>query len=279
MSADLQTIGLTRTTSLPSHRRWSPSRETVSGRIAIAIEDLGRIGYLGRDFFTALFRRPFGFGLLIDQLDSVGYRSLNVISLTAIFSGMVLALQMGQFLARFGAKIYVSRIMGISLLRELGPVLTALMIGARVGAGISAEIGTMKVTDQIDAMRALGASPIKELVAPRILAITLILPVVTMLADAIGLVGGWFVSITQLGVGGSYFYSSLMRNLVIGDLTSGLAKSAVFGFLIGIIACHKGLTASGGADGVGRATTSAVVAASISILVSDFFLTKLFLAV
>lgn len=137
----------------------------------------------------------------------------------------------------------------------------------------------MKVTDQIDAMRALGASPVKELVAPRVLAITFILPVLTMLADAIGLVGGWFVSITQLGVSGNYFYTSLMRNLEIGDPASGLCKSAVFGFLIGIIACHEGLTASGGAHGVGRATTSAVVIGSISVLVSDFFLTKLFLAV
>ena len=220
----------------------------------------------------------FEFRVLVEQLDSIGFKSLNVVTLTAIFAGMVLALQMGQFLARFGAKIYVSRIMVISLLRELGPVLTALMIGARVGAGISAELGTMKVTDQIDAMRALGASPVKELVTPRVLAITLILPVLTMLADAVGLIGGWFISVTQLGVGSTYFYNSLMRNLVLGDLTSGLGKSVVFGFLIGIVACHRGLTATGGADGVGRATTSAVVVASISILISDFFLTKLFLA-
>lgn len=254
------------------------SSESVVDRLISAFEQFGQIGYLTFDFIRSLFSRPFEFRPLVEQLDSIGFKSLNVVTLTAIFAGMVLALQMGQFLARFGAKIYVSRIMGISLLRELGPVLTALMIGARVGAGISAELGTMKVTDQIDAMRALGASPVKELVMPRVLAITLILPVLTIMADAVGLIGGWFISVTQLGVGSTYFYNSLMRNLVLGDLTSGLGKSVVFGFLIGIVACHRGLTATGGADGVGRATTSAVVVASISILISDFFLTKLFLA-
>jgi phospholipid/cholesterol/gamma-HCH transport system permease protein len=278
MRGNSDVILLPATADDASHERRARRIEACFGRLANAVEELGSIGYLARDFLAAALGRPFGFRLLVDQIDAVGSRSLNVVSLTAIFSGMVLALQMGQFLARFGAKIYVGRIMGISLLRELGPVLTALMIGARVGAGISAEIGTMKVTDQIDAMRALGASPITELVVPRVLAITLILPVLTMLSDGVGLLGGWFVSVTQLGVAGSYFFTSLMRNLVIGDLTSGLSKSVAFGFLIGIIACHKGLSARGGADGVGRATTSAVVAASISILVADFFLTKLFLA-
>jgi phospholipid/cholesterol/gamma-HCH transport system permease protein len=144
-------------------------------RIESGLDALGQIGYLTLDFVRVAPQRPFGFQAVVDQFDGVGYRSLNVVCLTAIFSGMVLALQMGQFLARFGAKIYVSRVMGISLLRELGPVLTALIIGARVGAGISAEIGTMKVTDQIDAMRALGASPVKELVVPRVLATVLML--------------------------------------------------------------------------------------------------------
>jgi phospholipid/cholesterol/gamma-HCH transport system permease protein len=251
--------------------------EAVRGRLWQSFEQLGQIGILTRDFLRALTRRPFELRLLIDQLDAVGFKSLTVVNLTAIFSGMVLALQMGQFLAKFGAKIYVSRIMGISLVRELGPVLTALMLGARVGAGITAELGTMKVTDQIEAMRALGTNPVKKLVVPRVLATTLMMPVLTMVADVVGLLGGWFISVTQLGVSGHYFYTSLMRNLVVGDVTSGLGKSIFFGFLVGIVACHKGLTASGGADGVGRATTSAVVAASISILISDFFLTKLFL--
>ena len=139
-------------------------------RLYLFLDQLGQIGILTRDFFRYLLRRPFESRALIEQLDNVGYRSLNVVNLTAIFSGMVLALQMGQFLEKFGAKIYVSRIMGLSLLREMGPVLAALMIAARVGAGFSAELGTMKVTEQIDAMRALGTSPIKKLVVPRVLA-------------------------------------------------------------------------------------------------------------
>jgi phospholipid/cholesterol/gamma-HCH transport system permease protein len=241
-------------------------------------EQIGELGLLTWDFVRYLFRRPFEGRLIIEQLDSIGWRSLNVVNLTAIFTGMVLALQMGGFLSRFGAKIYVSRIMGISLLREMGPVLTALMIGARVGAGIAAELGSMTVTEQVDAMRALASSPIKKLVVPRMLATIIILPVLTMIADALGLLGGLLISVTQLGVSGEFFYTSLIRNVSVNDLVSGLGKALFFGYLIAIIACEKGLGARGGADGVGRATTSAVVAASISILVADFFLTKLFLS-
>jgi phospholipid/cholesterol/gamma-HCH transport system permease protein len=246
-------------------------------RIYRFLDELGQVAVLTRDFLRYLVRRPFEMRLFVDQLDSVGWRSLNVVNLTAIFSGMVLALQMGQFLAKFGAKIYVSRIMGLSLLREMGPVLAALMIAARVGAGFTAELGTMKVTEQIDAMRALGTSPIKKLVVPRVLATIVMMPVLTAIADVIGLIGGLLVSVTQLGVSGDYFYTSLVQNVALGDFMSGLSKAVFFGYLIGIIACLKGLTATGGADGVGRATTSAVVTASISVLISDFFLTKLFL--
>jgi len=240
---------------------------------------LGEVGLLTRDFVRYLFRRPFETRLFIEQLDSVGWRSLNVVNLTAIFTGMVLALQMGGFLSRFGAKIYVSRIMGISLLREMGPVLTALMLGARVGAGITAELGSMTVTEQVEGMRALATSPVKKLVVPRVLATIVMLPVLTMLSDAVGLCGGLLIAVTQLGVGADYFYSSLIQNVAVSDLMSGLGKALFFGYLIGIIACSKGLNATGGADGVGRATTSAVVAASISVLVSDFFLTKLFMSI
>jgi phospholipid/cholesterol/gamma-HCH transport system permease protein len=245
--------------------------------IYLFLEQVGEVGLLTRDFFRYLIRRPFETRLFLDQLDAVGVRSLTVVNLTAIFSGMVLALQMGEFLAKFGAKIYVSRIMGLSLMREMGPVLSALMIAARVGAGITAELGTMKVTEQIDAMRALATSPVKKLVVPRVLATIVMMPVLTILADAVGLLGGYFIAVSQLGVSGDFFYNSLVQNTQLGDLMSGLGKSIFFGYIIAIIACTKGLTASGGADGVGRATTSAVVQASISVLIADFFLTKLFL--
>jgi phospholipid/cholesterol/gamma-HCH transport system permease protein len=243
------------------------------------LDQLGEVGLLTGEFFRYLFRRPFETRLFIDQLDSIGVRSLNVVNLTAIFSGMVLALQMGEFLAKFGAKIYVSRVMGLSLLREMGPVLTALMIGARVGAGITAELGSMKVTEQIDAMLALGSSPVKKLVVPRVLATIVILPVLTVIADAIGLAGGLLIAVTQLGISADFFYTSLVQNITLSDLLSGISKAFFFGYLISIIACVKGLTVTGGADGVGRATTSSVVAASISVLVADFFLTKLFLTI
>jgi phospholipid/cholesterol/gamma-HCH transport system permease protein len=154
------------------------------------LDQLGEVGLLTRDFVRYLFRRPFEVRLFVEQLDSVGVRSLNVVNLTAIFSGMVLTLQMGNFLEKFGAKIYVSRIMGLSLLREMGPLLAALMIAARVGAGIAAELGTMKVTEQIDAMRALASSPVKKLVVPRVLATIVTMPILTVVADAIGLLGG-----------------------------------------------------------------------------------------
>jgi len=239
---------------------------------------LGEIGELAVDFIRYLFRRPFEGRLLLEQFDEVGFQSLTVVNLTALSTGMVLALQMGQFLVKFGAKIYISQVMGLTLMREMGPVLTALMIGARVGAGITADLGSMKVTEQIDAMRALGSSPIKKLVVPRVLATLLILPVLTLFADAVGIIGGMIIAVTQLGLSASYFYNSLIQNTALGDLMSGLGKSVFFGFIIAVIACSKGLNASGGADGVGKATTSAVVAASITVLVSDFFLTKLFMA-
>lgn len=243
------------------------------------LDQLGEIGLLTVQFVRYLFRRPFETQLLIDQLDSIGVRSLTVVNLTGIFAGMVLALQMGEFLAKFGAKIYVSRVMGLSLLREMGPVLTALMIGARVGAGITAELGSMKVSEQIDAMLALASNPVKKLVVPRVLATIMILPLLTVIADAIGLLGGLLIAVTHLGISADFFYNSLVQNIELSDLMSGISKSFFFGYLIAIIACMKGLTVTGGADGVGRATTSSVVAASISVLVADFFLTKLFLTI
>jgi len=224
-------------------------------------------------------RRPFEFGLLIDQLDELGVRSLNIVNLTAIFTGMVLALQMGQLLSRFGAKVYVSRLMGLSLFREMGPVLTALLVAGRVGSGISAELGSMQVTDQIDAMRSLATNPIKKLVMPRVLATILIMPVLTIFADAVGLLGGLAIAVSELGLTAGYFFSSLTQNTELRDVFSGLGKSVVFGYLIAIIACQDGLDVTGGADGVGRATTSTVVTASVSILVADFFLTKLLMSI
>src|SRR6059058_1796351 len=245
--------------------------------VGALLDGLGAVALLTRDAVHAAFRRPPEWSTIAEQLEQVGWRSLSIVNLTAFFTGMVLALQLGTYMARFGAKMFVSRIVGMSLVREMGPVLTALMIGGRVGAGITAELGSMAVTEQIDAVRALGASPIRNLVLPRMLAILIMLPVLTVVGDLVGVLGGLFISVTELRVGADFYLNSLIQVLLLGDVASGIGKSFFFAYFIGIIACRNGLGTTGGADGVGRATTATVVAASITVLVSDFFLTKLFL--
>jgi len=241
------------------------------------LETLGDMALLSRDALRTLLRRPPEWRFVAEQLEQVGWRSLSIVNLTALFTGMVLALQLGTYLERFGAKMFVSRIVGMSLVREMGPVLTALMIGGRVGAGMAAELGTMAVTDQVDAVRALGASPIRNLVVPRLIAVLVMLPVLTIIGDLIGILGGLVISVTELNVSGDFYLNSLIQVLLLDDVLSGIGKSFFFAYFIGIIACHNGMTVTGGADGVGRATTRTVVAASITVLISDFFLTKLFL--
>jgi len=237
------------------------------GDLALLTVDTGRI--------AVVHRPPARF--VLEQMEQIGWRSLSIVGLTAIFTGMVLALQLGSYLERFGAKMFVSRIVGVSLVRELGPVLTALLFGGRVGAGITAELGSMAVTEQIDAIRALGASPVRNLVAPRLIATLVMLPALTVIGDVLGIFGGWFVAVTELHVKGDFYLNSLLQILLLQDVLSGLGKSVFFAYFIAIIACRNGLRVEGGADGVGRATTGTVVATSITILVSDYFLTKCFL--
>jgi phospholipid/cholesterol/gamma-HCH transport system permease protein len=241
------------------------------------LDRLGALTLLTRDAVGSALRRPPEWRMIAEQLEQVGWKSLSIVNLTALFTGMVLALQLGNYLARFGAKMFVSRIVGMSLVRELGPVLTALMIGGRVGAGITAELGSMAVTDQIDAIRSLGASPIRNLVVPRLIAILVMLPALTIIGDLIGVLGGLLLSVSELNVSGEFYMNSLIQVLYLQDVLSGVGKSFFFAYFIGIIACYNGLGVTGGADGVGRATTRTVVAASITVLISDFFLTKLFL--
>jgi phospholipid/cholesterol/gamma-HCH transport system permease protein len=249
-----------------------------ASRVVAFVDTLGELALLTRDAARSFVRRPPAWATIVDQLEHVGWRSLSIVTLTALSMGMVLALQLGTFLERFGAKMFVSRIVGVSLVREMAPILTALMLGGRVGAGITAELGTMAVTEQIDAVRALGASPIRVLVVPRLLAVLIMLPILTMIADFVGILGGLFISTTELRVSSDFYWNSLLYGMVMNDLFSGLGKSVFFAYIIGIIACYNGLHTTGGADGVGRATTATVVAASITILIADFFLTKLFLS-
>ncbi len=223
------------------------------------------------------FRRPFPVQLLMTQFDQIGVRSLSIVAITSLFIGMVLALQTAYSLADFGGKLFIGKVVSLSLVRELAPVLMSLMVGGRVGAGMTAEIGTMKVTEQIDALRALATNPVRKLVVPKVLATTIMLPLLTVLACALGIIGGLIIAVAQLNLSANFYLRSVITTLHYNDLASGIGKTFFFGFVLALIACYNGLNTSGGADGVGRATTSTVVTASISILIMDFFLTKLFM--
>ncbi len=223
-------------------------------------------------------RMKWEIGEIIRQMDALGVQSIAITNLTALFTGMVLALQTAYALSQFGGKTFVGRVVVLSVCRELGPVLTSLMVAARCGAGITAEIGSMSVTEQVDAMRALGASPIRKLVLPRVVAVTVMLPLLTVLTDFLGMLGGLFIAVIELKIGASFYLSTVMQSVHYNDILHGLAKTPFFGFEIALIGCYNGLNATGGADGVGRATTTAVVLASICVLASDFFLTKIFLS-
>jgi phospholipid/cholesterol/gamma-HCH transport system permease protein len=241
------------------------------------IHHLGGLGLLARDTFVAA-RSRWETGEILRQMDALGVQSISITNLTALFTGMVLALQTAYALAQFGGKLFIGRVVVLSLARELGPTLTALMVAARVGAGITAELGSMAVTEQVDALRALGASPIRKLVLPRVVAITVMLPMLTLLAVFHGIFGGLLISVFEIKIGASFYISTSLQALQYNDLLHGLCKTPFFGLEIALIGCYNGLRATGGADGVGRATTIAVVVSSITVLITDFFLSKLFIA-
>jgi phospholipid/cholesterol/gamma-HCH transport system permease protein len=233
---------------------------------------------LNLDVARGLFSRPFYWHDVVEQFDVIGTGSLTVVLLTGAFTGMVMALQMGLTLDQFGARSVVGRVVSATLVKELGPVLTALMVTGRVGSGIAAELGSMAVTEQISALRALGTDPVRKLVIPRILAGVLLLPVLTVLSDAIGMLGAAIITSTQLHVAVSVFWNNVVQGLYIQDIWMGLIKPFVLGFVLVSIACYVGLGTSGGTQGVGRSTTNAVVAGSVAVLAMDFLVTKLLIA-
>jgi phospholipid/cholesterol/gamma-HCH transport system permease protein len=218
--------------------------------------------------------RPFYYRDIIDQLNIIGIGSLTVVILTGLFTGMVLALQSGMTLDLFGARSMVGRLVSASMVKELGPVLTALMVAGRVGSGIAAELGSMVVTDQIAALRALGTDPVRKLVLPRIIAGVLMVPLLTCISVGVGLLGAWIITYTQLKVASGVYWNSVVGGLYIQDVWMGLIKPFFLGFAIVTIGCHVGLRTSGGTQGVGRATTNAVVASSVAVLVVNFLVTK-----
>jgi len=246
-------------------------------RFIRAMEYIGGISELTAQTVREIMRGPIETSLLVTQFEQVGVRSMSIVAITSLFIGMVLALQTAYSLEQFGVKIFIGKVVSLSLVRELAPVLMSLMVGGRVGAGITAEIGTMKVTEQIDALRALATSPIRKLVVPKVLATTLMFPVLTIVSNFIGIAGGLLIAVANLHLTANWYMRSVVNTVKYNDLASGIGKTVFFGAAVGLISCYNGLRTSGGADGVGRATTQTVVMAAITVLIMDFFLTKLFL--
>jgi phospholipid/cholesterol/gamma-HCH transport system permease protein len=227
----------------------------------------------------AVFTRPVYFRDIVEQFEAIGIGSLSVVLLTGFFTGAALALQSGMTLDQFGARSLVGRLVSASMVKELGPVLTGLMLAGRVGSGIAAELGSMMVTDQINALRALGTDPIRKLVVPRFLAGIFMAPVLTIIADTAGMIGGWIIAVVNLNVGSGVYWSSVTQALFLGDAWMGLIKPFALGFVIVTIGCHVGLRTRGGTQGVGRATTNAVVAGSVGVIAVDFFITPLLIEI
>jgi len=235
----------------------------------------GGVGLLTAQVLRSLALPPKYFRLIVLEIETMGVRSLGVALTASVFTGMVFALQSAVNMARFGAENYVGPISALAILRELGPVLTAILVGGKVASGITAELGSMKVTEQIDALRALGVNYVKRLIVPRLLAALLVFPLVTILADFVGLLGGMIVSVFDRDVDPYLYWNTIAYWVVIRDFLTGLLKSIVFGFLVTLIGCYNGLATEGGTEGLGRATTDTVVEVAMAVIISDFFLTKL----
>ncbi len=246
----------------------------INNRFKIWSSELQDLFFFSVKTVAGFFRRPFYISETIEQMYAIGVGSLYLIILTGIFAGQGFALAFSLELADFGAKNYLGRIMSISIIRELAPVLTGLMIAARVSAGITAEIGSMKASNQLDAMVAFGIDPIKKLAVPRLISLVIMAPVLTIVCDIIAIVGGWIIAVFIAHVSSNMYWASVWERLVFGNIFVGLIKPVFFGFAIAFIACYKGFTAEGGTKGVGTATTNSVVMSSITVLLMNFILTK-----
>jgi phospholipid/cholesterol/gamma-HCH transport system permease protein len=236
--------------------------------------------YLAARAVAALFTPPIYVNDLLEQMDIIGIGSLPIVLLTGVFIGAVMVLQTASQFERFGETALTGDVVALALVRELGPAITGLLVAGRNASGMASELGSMQVTEQVDAMRAMGTDPNRKLVAPRVLATVCVLPLLTAMADFVGLIGGFVIAYFTLRIGRVEFWTRAVNALQFSDLMQGMAKPVVFGFLLATVGCYKGLTVRGGTEGVGRATTQAVVISSVLILITDFFLTKvsLFLA-
>lgn len=247
----------------------------LPGALERFFEEMGRFMQMVGRVFVWTFRPPYDWRELLRQMVKVGVNSMPVVLLTAMFTGMVLALQTFTVLSRFSAESFVGSLVALSMVRELSAVLSGLIVAGRAGSAMGAELGTMRVTEQIDALEVMATDPVHYLVVPRVWATTITLPMLVVLGNAVGIFGGYLVSVVLMGANPVSYVDRTFQFMGAGDLFSGLIKSAFFGFLLAVIGCQQGFYTSGGAEGVGRSTTAAVVVASIAILIADFFLTRL----
>ena len=239
----------------------------------------GGLGLLAVRVVRNLALPPAYFRLVIEEIERIGIRSLPVAVIVAVFTGMVFALQSAVNMARFGAENYVGPVSALAILRELGPVLTAILVGGKVASGITAELGSMKVTEQIDALRMLGVNYIKRLIVPRLLAAVVVFPLLTVLADVVGVLGGLLIMVVERGADPYAYWNTTTYWVLPRDFITGIIKSAFFGIVVTLIGCYNGLATEGGTEGLGRATTATVVHVTMGVIVSDFFLTKLLLII
>jgi len=240
------------------------------------LEIIGRMALFTAKAIMQALRPPFYPRMILAQMVEIGYYSLPVVGMTAIFTGMVLALQSYTGFSRFNAETAIPNVVVISITRELGPVLAGLMVAGRIGAAMAAELGTMRVTEQIDALTTLSTNPFKYLIAPRLLAGLAMLPLLVVVADSIGVLGGYLVSVYKLGFNPNTYLRNTVDFVETLDIASGLVKAAVFGFIIALMGCYHGFHSKGGAQGVGKAATNAVVTASILILIANYIVTQIF---
>jgi len=243
-------------------------------RTLALVAQVGQIAQMTLGTFRAIFRRPFEFRAVLQQIDSLGVASIGIVTVTSVFIGMVMAVQFAFGLRKFGGMEYTGRVIGLTFSRELAPTFTAVIVGGRIGAGMAAEVGSMAVTEQIDAVRALGADPLKKLVLPRLLASIIVMPLLASFALVLGFAGAMMVTDWEFRIPASFFLRSALGSVTMSDFMSGLFKTPFFGAIIALVGCHFGLTTRGGTAGVGNSTTRTVVVIAISILIADLFLTK-----
>jgi len=256
--------------------QYKNSLEQIGGQIFDILEEFGKITKLALKVVTDIFRGKANLKLVFEQMVKIGIGSLPLALVTSAFVGMVFAMQIAGEFSKFGAGKFVGGVMAIAMARELGPAITGIVVAARVAASITAEIGTMRVTEQIDALKALGATPERYLIIPRFLATTLMLPLLTTLTIIVGFVGGFFVAVSVGKINPVQYMETAQNLLSLWDVFGGILKTAIFGMIISIVACYKGLNTRGGAKGVGEATTSSVVITLISLFIVNYFLSVLF---